>query len=147
MWESVLLITAIILTIALVTFAVIRGENRKRKTKINRHLWKNKSPQEIIQAIETESEKIHSDKLLIDILNEKLLMASSKEKRKTFIRNLPNIIFYLLFIFGKSLFITGIIGVIIYMLSLIISIINFSWLFIGIVFCLVFMGSYYLKEN
>lgn len=144
--QTIILIVSFLLTGLLATWAVIRGERDKKAKRLSKKLIVELDPlttDQIKKQIEEENAKPKVDKVKVLALQYVI-----EERLKVNEPGLGIVLIGLLWVGYKVILAalmaaggTAFIGGIIYLLSLVITIIQFNWIFISVVFALFFLGS------
>lgn len=140
--QTIILIVSFFLTGLLATWAVTKGERDKKAKKLSKTLtpdYQEKSLDQIREMIKTElSRKNHVLALALNMIIEDRL----KPSRKAF--GFSDYVEFASYLF-KSVFtalsITAFVGIILFVLSLVITIIQLNWIFIGIIFAITLVTS------
>lgn len=142
--QTIILIVSFLLTGLLATWAVVNGERDKKAKKLSKTLasdYQEKSIDEIEEIIKAESSKEKKNHVLILALK-MILDDRLKEVRKVF--RFSDYVEFASYLFKSAftaLSITAFVGVILFVLSLVITIIQFNWIFIGIIFAITLISS------
>jgi hypothetical protein len=142
--QTIILIVSFLLTGLLATWAVTKGERDKKAKKLSKTLvsdYQNKTIDQIREMIEAESGKQKKNRVLILALNmviENRLRADRKPFKFSDYVEFASYLFKSVF---TALSITAFIGIILFVLSLVITIIQFSWIFVGIIFAITLATS------
>lgn len=144
--QTIILIVSFLLTGLLATWAVIKGERDKKAKKLSKRLAVDLD----LLTIEQIEKQIEEEKLKPKVDEVKLhaLQYVIEDRLKVNEPGIGVLLVGLLWVAYKAILAalmaagaTAFIGGIIYLLSLVITIIQFNWVFIGIVFVLFFLGS------
>lgn len=142
--QTIILIVSFLLTGLLATWAVVNGERDKKAKKLSKTLvsdYQEKSIDEIEEIIKAESSKKKKNHVLILALK-MILEDRLKEVRRLFrFSDYVEFAGYLFKSVFTALSITAFVGIILFVLSLVITIIQFNWIFIGIIFVITLISS------
>lgn len=165
--QTIILIVSFFLTGLLATWAVLKGERDKKARKLCKQLVIDLEKSSLDEIVDIRNEELSKKKVdKIKVLALKYLIEErqghemevdlsrysiSNKYLNSFLKKLDplfSLIEIPVVILSKvilaalmALVVSAFVGGVIYLLSLVISIMNFNWIFIGIVFVLFFLGS------
>ena len=142
--QTIILIVSFLLTGLLATWAVTKGERDKKAKKLSKTLvsdYQDKSIDQIREMIEAESGKQKKNHVLVLALNmiiEDRLRGNPKKFKFSDYVEFASYLFKSAF---TALSVTAFIGIILFVLSLVITIVQFNLIFIGIIFAITLISS------